>query len=153
MDAKRCNQKCIRVVVSTTTTNHHHYVPSSLSIPLSHYNSTYRSLAIGIRMIIYLFITHLHLSCHLVQSFSEFGVVLPVSHYHCTLQRKAGIPSRKIVEPWKRVRLSLASFPFSCLNCARGGHTGDSICQLSLCPCQFPTHLEPLDSLVDLSLL
>ena len=110
-------------------------------------------MAICIRMIIHLSIIHLHLRSHLVQSFSEFGVVLPVSHYHCTLQREAGIPSRKIVEPWKRVRLSLASFPFCCLNCTRGGHTGDSICQLSLCPGQFPTHLEPLDSLVNLSLL
>lgn len=123
----------------------YHYQSSSNPLLLS------LNPSLAICMTIILSIIHLHLRCHLVQSFSEFGVVLPISH--CTRSWRLDVPSRKIVEPWKRVRLSLVSSLFCCLNCARGGHTGDGICQLSLCPGQFPAHLEPLDSLVDLSLL
>jgi len=150
LDAGTCNQKCIEllfrlrlpiVIIDQSP------LPL-LFLSLSPWNSTYPSLASCTRMIIHLSIDHLHLSCHLVQSFSEFGVVLPISHCHCTSQRWDA-PSRKIVEPWKRVHLSISLFSLQ----LQRRHTGNSICQLSLCPSQFPTHLEPLDSLVDLSLL
>jgi hypothetical protein len=87
----------------------YHYQSSSLNPLLVSLNPS-----LAICMTIILSIIHLHLRCHLVQSFSEFGVVLPISH--CTWSWRLDVPSRKIVEPWKRVHLPLASS----LLCCRG---------------------------------
>ena len=89
-----------RVVVSTTTTA---YPSSSLnprSLSLSHYMYDYHQS-----------ITHLHLRSHLVQSFSEFGVVLPISH--CTSHKKRAYLQERLLSPGSVFVYQLASSLFS----------------------------------------
>ena len=113
MNAGTCNQKCIEllfrlrlpiIIINQSP------LPL-LFLSLSPYNSTYPSLASCTRMIIHLSIDHLHLRSHLVQSFSEFGVVLPISH--CTSHKKRAYLQERLLSPGSVFVYQLASSLFS----------------------------------------
>lgn len=67
--------------------------------------------------------------------------------------RKEHVPSRKTAEPARHVHLLVSPASGLRLRGKEEPHTGDGVCQFSLCPCQLSALFEPLDGIVNLALL